>query len=119
MSHWIALFLAILGNVGANIAFKKFVTTTEFGWSWPLVRAALLQPTLWVGFSFGLALLGCYLYAIRGLPLGAAYTLATSLSIVGMTCVSVFLFGEALGVRAIFGIVVVLVGVALITTGNV
>ncbi len=117
MAHWIALFLAIGGNVGANIAFKKFVSSTEFDWSWASVANAFAQPALWVGGFFGFMLLGCYLFAIKQLPLGAAYTVATSLSIVGVTCAGVFIYGEAIGFRSIAGIAVVLAGVLLITTG--
>lgn len=116
MAYWIALALAIAGNIGANIAFTRFVRTTEFERSWASVGIALSQPTFWIGSFFGFMLLGCYLYSIRGIPLSVAYTAATSLSIVGITCAGVFLFGETVGPRAYLGMAAVLAGVFLITT---
>jgi multidrug transporter EmrE-like cation transporter len=116
MSHWIALFLAIAGNVGGNIAFKHFVQTTDFQRSWILPGGALWQPSLWIGGLFAATLLVCYLYAIRTIPLGVAYTVATSISIAGVTCAGVLLYGEAIGLRTAIGIAVVMAGVVLITT---
>lgn len=116
MSHWIALFLAIAGNVGANIAFKNFMRSTEFRWSWASVGTALSQPSFLAGFGLATLLLACYLYAIRLIPLSTAYTVATGLSIAGVTCAGVILFGETVGLRALAGIAVVMAGVALITT---
>lgn len=117
MSYWLALLLAICGNIGANIAFKKFTIETEISRSWSSVTTALLHPMLWVGLGLGVMLLGSYLFAIRQIPLSAAYTLATSLSIVGVTTAGVFLFGETIGVRSVLGIATVIFGVGLITTG--
>ena len=58
-----------------------------------------------------------YLYAMRGIPLRTAYTLATSLSIVGIASVGAIYFGETIGLRSGFGIALVIAGVALLTTG--
>jgi multidrug transporter EmrE-like cation transporter len=116
MSHWIALFLAILGNVGANIAFKRFTLDTEFSRSVPSVMSALTHPALWIGLFLGFGLLVCYVFAIRSIPLSMAYTAATSLSIVGVTCAGVLIYGDTIGLRSIVGIAAVLAGVALITT---
>lgn len=111
------LFVAIAANICANIAFKHFVHNTEIRASWPSVGLALLQPSFWIGCFLGVTLLGCYLYSIRTIPLSMAYTVATSLSIAGITCAGVFVYGEVLGVRTLIGIVVVLIGVVLITSG--
>ena len=116
MIYWFALLLAILGNVGANIAFKRFTIDTEISWSVSSVVQALSHPALWIGLMFGVGLLGCYLFAIRSIPLGVAYTAATSLSIVGITCAGILIYGETIGVRSAIGIAAVLGGVALITT---
>lgn len=116
MSHWIALFLAVAANVGANVSFKHFVQNTEFRATWPAVFAALGQPTLWIGGMFGATLLGCYLYALRGIPISVAYTSATTLSITAIICAGVFLYGEPFGPRMAAGVAAVMVGVFLITT---
>lgn len=116
MSHWIALFVAIAGNVGANIAFKNFMRSTEFSMAWSSVGTALSQLSFWLGIGLATALLGCYLYAIKLIPISTAYTVATGLSIAGVTCAGVILFGETVGLRALAGIVAVMAGVLLITT---
>jgi multidrug transporter EmrE-like cation transporter len=116
LSYWIALFLAIAGNIAANMSFKHFVTTTNLDASWASVRITVTHPSFWLGIAFGVSLLACYLYAMKGLPLSIAYTTATSLSIVGITCVGVFLYGETLGIRAMIGIPVILAGVVLMST---
>ena len=117
MSHWIALLMAIAGNVGANIAFKHFVLNTELKRSWASVGIAFAQPSFLIGLSLGFMLLGTYLYAIKGIPLSTAYTVATSVSIAGVTCAGVLIYGETIGLRAGIGVAVVLLGVGLITTG--
>ena len=117
MGYWLALLLAIFGNIGANAAFKKFTNETDFPGASPSIVANLMHPMLWVGLLLGVMLLGAYLVAIRHIPLSTAYTLATSLSIVGVTLTGNILFGEAIGVQTLIGIVVVMSGVALITTG--
>lgn len=117
MSYWIALLLAICGNIGANFAFKKFTVETEISRSWSSMLSTLMHPMLWLGLTLGISLLVGYLYAMRGIPLTTAYTLATSLSIVGISTVGAVYFGEVISLRAGFGIVLVIVGVGLLTTG--
>jgi multidrug transporter EmrE-like cation transporter len=116
MSHWIALLLAVAANVGANIAFKHFVENTDLKPTWPSFVTAVAQPTLWLGLGLGVGLLGAYLYALRGLPLSVAYTTATTLSIAGVTCAGVLLYGESFGPRMVAGIAMVMAGVFLVTT---
>lgn len=118
MSYWIALIIAIAGNVGANIAFKQFMQNTELKRSWASVGVAFAQPSFLIGCSLGFVLLGTYLYAIKGIPLSTAYTVATSVSIAGVTAAGVLIFGETISLRAAIGIAVVLLGVALITAGQ-
>lgn len=117
MSYWIALLLAICGNIGANFAFKKFTVDTEMSRSWSSVLSILTHPMLWLGLALGVSLLIGYLYAMRGIPLRTAYTLATSLSIVGIAGVGAIYFGETISLRAGFGMALVIVGVGLLTTG--
>ncbi len=117
MSHWIALMMAIAGNVGGNVAFKYFVQNTELKRSWASVGVAFSQPSFWLGCLCSFVLLGAYLYAIKSIPLSTAYTVATSVSIAGVTCAGVLIYGETIGLRTTIGIAVVLLGVGLITTG--
>jgi multidrug transporter EmrE-like cation transporter len=116
MSYWIALLLAVGANVGANIAFKAFTQKTPLKPEWPVLLAAAFQPSLWIGLCLGVGLLGAYLYALRGLPISVAYTSATTLSIVGITCAGVLIYGEPFSLKMAAGILTVLLGVFLITT---
>jgi multidrug transporter EmrE-like cation transporter len=115
MTYWIALLLAVAANVGANISFKYFVQNTELKLAWPTLLAAAFQPSLWIGLCLGVSLLGAYLYALKGLPISVAYTSATTLSIVGITCAGVFIYGEAFSLKMAIGIIMVMGGVFLVT----
>lgn len=117
MGSWGFLVLSIAANVGANIAFKHFVQTFRLEGSWLSVGRAFLYPSFLIGLCFGFTLLFSYLRALRDLPMATAYTVATSLSIAGITAASVFIYGEALSLRALAGIVVVLIGVTLLASG--
>jgi multidrug transporter EmrE-like cation transporter len=116
MSHWIALLLAVAANVGANISFKRFVETTEAKPAWSSLPVALTQPTLWIGLGLGVGLLGAYLYALRGIPLSIAYTAATTLSVAGVTCAGVLIYGEPFSVRLAVGIGAMMLGLYLVTS---
>ena len=108
MKYWIALLLAVVANVGANIAFKAFIQKTALKPEWPALLAAAFQPSLWIGLCLGVGLLGAYLYALRGLPISVAYTSATTLSIVGITCAGVLIYGEPFSLKMAAGILIVL-----------
>jgi multidrug transporter EmrE-like cation transporter len=116
MTYWIALLLAVAANVGANISFKYFVQNTELKLEWHSLLAAAFQPSLWIGLCLGVSLLGAYLYSLKGLPISVAYTAATTLSIVGITCAGVLIYGEAFSLRTAAGIVTVMLGVFLVAT---
>ena len=116
MSHWIALLFAVAANIGANISFKHLVQNTEFAGVWSSLGAVSRQPAFWIGLLLGLGLLGLYLYALRSIPISVAYTTATSLSIAGITCAGVFVYGEAFGPQMAIGLLSVIAGVLLITT---
>jgi multidrug transporter EmrE-like cation transporter len=71
---------------------------------------------LWIGLCLGVSLLGAYLYSLKGLPISIAYTAATTLSIVGITCAGVLIYGEAFSLRMAVGILTVMLGVFLVAT---
>lgn len=111
---WIALLISVAANVASNIAFKRFMTNATLEPTWPAVRAALLTPSLWIGFLCAGTVLLAYLFAIRLVPLGVAYATATSLSAFGIAVAGVMLFGETLKTSAMIGIALVIGGVLLI-----
>jgi multidrug transporter EmrE-like cation transporter len=117
MTHWIALLVAVAANVGANISFKHFVQNTELRPAWSSFAVAVAQPALWIGLVLGVSLLGAYLYALKAIPLSVAYTTATTLSIAGVTCAGVLIYGEPFSTRMAVGIATVMMGVFLVTSG--
>jgi multidrug transporter EmrE-like cation transporter len=117
MTYWIALLLAVAANVGANIAFKSFVQNTDLKPDWSSFATAVAQPAIWIGLGLGGSLLGAYLYALKGIPLSVAYTAATTLSIAGVTCAGVLIYGENFSPRVGVGIATVIAGVILIAKG--
>jgi multidrug transporter EmrE-like cation transporter len=108
--------LAVAANIGANISFKHFIQTTEAKPSWSSLPVALAQPTLWIGLGLGVGLLGAYLFALRGIPLSIAYTAATTLSVAGVTCAGVLIYGEPFTLRMGAGIGAIMLGLYLVTS---
>jgi multidrug transporter EmrE-like cation transporter len=60
--------------------------------------------------------LASYLYAIRGLPVGLAYSIVTSSVVVGTLLAGYVLFDEHLSAATVVGVVLVGVGVTIIAT---
>ena len=116
MNYWIALFVAVIANIGANIAFKHFLESSDLKWTKSAAVSAALHPSLWIGVGLGVTLLVSYLAALRGLPISVAYTTATTLSIAGITALGVLFYSEPFGWRMALGVATVVVGVLLITT---
>ena len=78
-------------------------------------RGAGNNPWAWLGGAGSLLLLGSYLYAIRSMPLGVAYPIATSLGTVAVALAGVLIFSESLRPSNIIGIALVVTGVLLIS----
>jgi multidrug transporter EmrE-like cation transporter len=115
MTHWLALFVCVVANVTANISFKRFVDATEIEPSWRDLVNIVLQPWLWAGLVTAVVVLGSYLYAIKVVPLGAAYPIVTSLATVGIFLAGAMLFGEPLKPIRILGVLLVIGGVLLVS----
>ena len=113
---WLLLAVAVLSNVTSNIMFKvamrSLPTERDLG---AMLRFAL-NPFLVTGFAACATLLVCYLLALRSLGLMVSYTVVISMSLVGITVVSVFVLHEGVSGRALAGIGLVLAGIALLTT---
>ncbi|MDX2288230.1 MAG: SMR family transporter [Hyphomicrobiaceae bacterium] len=113
-SHWLALALCVVGNVSANIGFKRMMATLPLEVSVGTVRYLVTSPWAWLGGLGSLLLLGSYLYAIRSLPIGVAYPMATSLGMVGVALAGTFILGESLRPQAMAGIACIILGIVLI-----
>lgn len=114
-SSAVALALCVIGNVCANAGFKRLVQSVEPEFSLRTLVDVVTSPWLWLGGLGSLLLLGSYLYAIRTLPLGVAYPIATSLGTVAVATMGILMFSEPLKLTNMAGIALVICGVLLIS----
>jgi len=112
--YWFALFLAIISNGIANVAFKKAVmrAPVEEGIGGFLQLAS--EPWMWLGAFSACVLLGCYLYALKGIDLSIAYPVVTGLAMLGIVLTGIVFLGETISITKALGIVMVLIGVLLL-----
>jgi len=103
---WVALVTAGLLDVGWAIAMKYADGYTRLGWS-------LVSLVLLAAFVF---LLG---RALQVLEVGIAYTVWTGIGAAGTLTMGVLLFGEALNLVKIAGIVLVMAGIVVLKMATV
>ena len=114
MSHWVALTLCIVANVGCNIAFKRLVDSANGAAFWRLHGGIWSEPSLWIGVLLaGLALAG-YLYAIRIVPLAIAYAVVTSVSIVLLAVAGAIFLNESVNTKQIAGFSLIVIGITIV-----
>ena len=116
---WLALGLAVLFNVLANISLKLATAVMSESASPLTIRAALENVWLWIGGVSCVLLLLSYLYALRGIGLGTTYAAVTSLALILVTVLSSKIFGEPLTASKGIGIVAVIAGIVLIMSNEV
>lgn len=102
---WVYLGCAIVTEVVATLALKA-----SEGFSRPIPAATVV-----IGYVTAFVLLG---FALRSIPVGAAYATWSGVGTVGAAVGALVVFGERLRVTAIVGVAVVVVGVVLITWGG-
>jgi multidrug transporter EmrE-like cation transporter len=104
MKYYLFLLLSIFFNILTNSFFKLASLQTK--------------SKYWLLFATGLffGLLNSYFIteAVRKIPLGVAYTLFSSISIILLTLVSNVYFNESITAKKIIGIVVVCIGIFLL-----
>ena len=79
------------------------------------IMALLSNPWIWAGLFSASVLLGCYLYAIRGIEISIAYPTVTGIAMLGLALLGAWLFAESLTLPKIIGVGLVIVGIFLIT----
>lgn len=102
---WLCLMLAVLCSTGGNSLAK-------------LAGSAAGRPaTLAAGAAlFGTGLL-FYTQALSALPLALAYPMLVGASMVGVSLVAVWRFGERISAAHAAGMALVLAGLAVLATG--
>jgi multidrug transporter EmrE-like cation transporter len=115
MSKWLPLVLCAVANISANLALKRAVGGQAPELSWGAALAILREPWLWLGLLFAGIVLLSYLYAIRTLPIGLAYPVVTGLVTLGTFFAGSLVFGEAMTLRALAGVILVAIGLVLVS----
>lgn len=102
---YLLLTVAIVSEVVATSALKASNGLTR---PWPVAVVV-------AGYALAFVLLA---YSLKTLPVGFVYAIWAGLGIVGVALVGHFVFGETFGAVKIAGIVLVVVGVALVNLGS-
>jgi multidrug transporter EmrE-like cation transporter len=104
----IASLLCILGaaimNVGSSLSLK-FSSRRE-----GLLKYALFA----LGLGFGALNVPLYASSLKRIPLGVAYPLLASASIILITLASALVFKERITIRSVAGITVIIAGIFII-----
>ncbi len=115
---WAVLILGILANTLASILIKKAVARFQTVSFWQDPLGAIYNWPLWAGLVFfGLGFL-FYAASLVKMPLHVAQPILASGVISLAVISSVLLFEESLSVATASGIVLVLAGIVLITSGS-
>lgn len=110
MFGYLALGLAIIANVVANIMLKRAVQGLDTESVRSIALSMLGSGAFWIAICSLTILLSSYLFAIRLVPLGVAYAGVTSVTIALLTAWSMLYGGESLGWLRVFGIAAIILG---------
>lgn len=112
---WLILLLGILANASASVLVKLAMTPPR---RFPSPSAPLEALSNWP-FWLGLALYGAafllYAAALARLPLNVAHPILTTGAVAAVALLSVLVFREPLPLSTAAGILLVVLGAALIT----
>jgi small multidrug resistance pump len=111
---WLALSLAVLANVVANISLKFAVRQASYDSSGHFLVRFFMQTWTWIGLCAGVILLASYLLAIRDIGLGFSYAIVTSVALVLVTISAAIAFQERMSLTTVIGIGLIMVGIAVL-----
>lgn len=112
---WIILALGIVSNASASVLVKMAIMPPRMFPSLKEPLSALTNWPFWLGLClYGVAFL-LYAAALARLPLNVAHPVLTAGAIAAVAACSVVIFHEPMYWTTVGGIVLVIVGVALIT----
>ena len=112
---WLILLLGILANASASVLVKIAMMPPRKFPSLTNPMAALTNGPFWLGLGlYGTAFL-LYAATLARLPLNVAHPVLTSGAVVTVALFSILIFREPFHWMTVAGIILVIVGVALIT----
>ena len=113
---WLLLVVAVMSNVTSNVMFKLAMKSAPVERDFMSIAKFAFNPYLLTGFAACGVLLVCYLLALRNIGLMVSYTFVISMSLVGITTMSVLVMNEAVSARAVGGLGLILVGIVLLVS---
>ena len=119
MNPWLALTIAIISNVTANVTLKYAMITGGEKLINGDIVGFLNQPWPWIGGLSCVVLLGSYLVAIKNIGLGTSYAMVTTLALVIITITAAFIFNERITGLKVVGITLILSGLFIIIKSEV
>lgn len=113
---WLILILGIASNASASVLVKMaMIPPRKFPTLDDSIRSVICNWPFWLGLGlYGVAFL-LYASALARLPLNVAHPVLTSGAVAAVALCSLLIFREAFHWTTIAGILLVVVGVALIT----
>ncbi len=113
--HWLILVLGVCANAFASVLIKVAVTEPRRfpGLTDPM--SALTNWPFWLGLVLYGAALFLYAAALAKFPLNVAHPVLTTGAVAMVALLSVVMFKEPIYWTTALGIVLVIIGVALIT----
>jgi len=117
MKYYMVLAIAIIANSVANILMKigmNKVGGLEITSINDIWQKFILNYIVWLGIIFfGISLLS-YSFVLSRIQLSVAYPIITSVGFILVVMVSLFYLNEALSLKQISGIVLIILGVWLV-----
>jgi multidrug transporter EmrE-like cation transporter len=113
---WLALSVAVVASVTANVSFKFALTKASANVSGHPIVSFLMQPSTWIGLCAAAVLLANYVLAIRDIGLGFSYAIVTSLSLVLVTITSAIAFQERLNLTIFVGMGLIIFRIAILAS---
>jgi small multidrug resistance pump len=113
---WLILFLGIASNASASVLVKMaMMPPRKFPSFDDSIRSVISNWPFWLGLGlYGMAFL-LYAAALSRLPLNVAHPILTSGAVAAVALCSLLIFREPFHWTTITGILLVVVGVAMIT----
>lgn len=119
MNPWIALALAVISNVTANVTLKYAMIYGGEKLANGDIIGFLKQPWPWIGGIACMVLLSSYLLAIRQIGLSTSYAVVTTLALVILAVFSAFLFGDKITFYKIIGMLFIVIGIVIMVSTEV
>ena len=117
MNIYILLIFGILTNAGASILIKYSTQLVDLTVSKSVLTGAIVSMPFWLGvFAYGLSLL-FYTLALSKLPLNLVHPIMTSGALVAVATFSAIAFGESSSAYTIFGVLIIIVGLIVLSLG--